>query len=223
MKITLHQIGKRFNNDWIFRNINFQFEQGESYVILGPNGSGKSTLLQLLSGNFLASEGKVEYASKQMEDGKWKMEVERNEIPIIIGDGENIYRYVSIAAPYLELVEEFTLEESIKFHRQFKSFINNFSVENIIDIIGLQKARHKELRYFSSGMKQRVKLALALLSDTPILLLDEPTSNLDKQGIEWYSNLVHSYSSNKLIIVCSNQQTYEYDFCKVQLNILDYK
>lgn len=212
MKIILHQIGKRFNNDWIFRNINFQFEQGESYVILGPNGSGKSTFLQLLSGNLLASEGKVEYASKQMEDGTWKIE-----------DVENIYRYVSIAAPYLELVEEFTLEESIKFHQQFKSFINNFSVENIIDITGLQKAKHKELRYFSSGMKQRVKLALALLSDTPILLLDEPTSNLDKQGIDWYCNLVHFYSSNKLIIVCSNQQTHEYDFCKVQLNILDYK
>ena len=206
MKITLQGIGKRYNQDWIFRNVNFEFVKGEAYAVLGANGSGKSTLLQLIAGSIMESEGKVEYNSSSEE----------------LNAG-NIFKYLTIAAPYLELIEEYTLKECVDFHSKFKSFVSNFSNEKIIELTGLQNAKEKQLKYFSSGMKQRVRLALALLSDTPIVLLDEPATNLDKSGIDWYRNLISNYSQDRLIIVCSNQQHQEYDFCKTQLNIADYK
>ena len=78
------------------------------------------------------------------------------------------------------------------------------------------------IKYFSSGMKQRLKLALAFCSDTPMLMLDEPTSNLDKQGVEWYLGLVQQFAAGRLTIICSNQE-HEYSFCTQHLDISDYK
>ena len=96
------------------------------------------------------------------------------------------------------------------------------TVESIIELIGLKKAADKQIRYFSSGMKQRLKLALAIFSDSPILLLDEPCSNLDKEGYELYHHLMSKYAMHKLIIVGSND-TAEYQFCSQYLNLMDYK
>lgn len=205
MNVKLKNIGKRFNREWIFRNLNFEFSEGENSAILGGNGSGKSTLLQLISANISASEGEIIY-----DNG-----------PIISSD--EIFRYLSFASPYLELPEEYTLEEAIRFHKKFKKFRNNFSVQKIISLTELENSKNKQLKNFSSGMKQRVRLALAVLSDTPLLLLDEPCSNLDKQGIDWYRNLISENSSGRLIIVCSNHQFHEHDFCKTQLNVMDFK
>jgi len=216
MKIILDQVGKRYNRDWIFRNINFEFVKGEAYAILGANGSGKSTLLQLISGSITVSEGSIKYARPRPLSLSKGEEGEKLE-------PENIFRYLSFAAPYLELIEEYTLKESVGFHSKFKKFVSDFDNDKIIEITGLQNAKDKQLKYFSSGMKQRVRLALALLSDTSIVLLDEPATNLDKNGIDWYRNLIDIYSQNRLVIVCSNQQAHEYDFCKTQLNISDYK
>jgi len=206
MKIQLANVGKRYNYEWIFRNINYEFTSDSNYVILGANGSGKSTLLQVIAGNLMSSEGSISYRSAQKE---------------VIQ--ENIFSYLSIAAPYLDLFEEFTLEESIEFQKKFKSYYKDMDGKQIIDILQLEKAAGKQLKYFSSGMKQRVRLALAILSKTPILLLDEPTSNLDRKGIDWYQQLIQQYSDERLIIVCSNQQEQEYIFCDKQLNIEDYK
>lgn len=205
MRIELDHIGRRFNREWIFRNLNYVFEQGRSYAILGANGSGKSTLLQVVAGNLSPSEGKISY----QKDGK-------------ILDDESIFKYISIATPYLELIEEFTLTELINFHFSFKSYQQGLNSKALIDLLGFEKSKHKALRYFSSGMKQRTKLALAFCSDTPFLLLDEPTSNLDNQGIEWYKSFIKQFSSNRLVIICSNQE-HEYDFCEQSLNIQDYK
>lgn len=204
--IHLKDIGKRFNHEWIFRKINYEFTEGNHYAILGSNGSGKSTLLQLISGNVLSSEGKVTY---QIRD---------EVIP-----EENIFSYLSFAAPYLELFEEFTLVESIDFQAQFKPFCNSLTTEQIVETLHLGTTQNKQLKYYSSGMKQKVRLALAILSNTPLLLLDEPTSNLDKKAIDWYQKLVKDYSKNRLIIVCSNQQEHEYVFCNKQLHIENYK
>ena len=206
MKIKLTEVGKRYNRDWIFRNVNYEFNAGEAYVILGSNGSGKSTLLQLIAGNQLLSEGNIEYASENIN------------IP-----AEKIFQHISFASPYLELIEEYSLSEIITFHAQFKSIFKGISLSQIIEITGLAKSKDKELKYFSSGMKQRIRLALAILSDTPILLLDEPTSNLDKKGVEWYSQLIQNYTKNRIVIICSNHQLHEYEFCKHQILIEDYK
>ena len=205
MRVVLKNTGKRYNRDWIFRNINLEMTHGEGYAVLGFNGSGKSTLLQLIAGNQLASEGEIEYSI----DGK--------NIP-----SEKIFHYISFASPYLELIEDYSLQESLEFHAQFKPFFKELTIEKIIELTGLQKSKDKELKYFSSGMKQRVRLVLAILSDTPLLLLDEPTSNLDKKGVEWYQQLMHEFGMNRIVLVCSNHQQHEYSFCKNKIVIEDY-
>ncbi len=211
MTISLINTGKRFNRDWIFRHLNFQFSTGIAYAITGPNGSGKSTLLQVIAGALSPSEGKLEYHIKSREQYSGN--------PV---DADAIYLHLSFAAPYIELIEEMTLLEFLHFHQQFKPLLVSPAIPDIISLIGLGKATHKQIRYFSSGMKQRVKLAQAVFSDTPVLLLDEPCTNLDAEGIALYQQLITTYCKNRLIIVSSNDEM-EYTFCSEQLNINDYK
>jgi ABC-type multidrug transport system ATPase subunit len=205
MKITLQNIGRRFNRDWIFRNIDYTFTPGETYAVLGPNGSGKSTLLQVLNGSLTPSTGDIKYF---LNDDQLEVDA--------------IFKQVSLAAPYLELIEEFTMDEMTDFHFKFKSYRHGMNKDAVIDLLNLQGGRNKMIKYFSSGMKQRLKLALAFCSDTSMLMLDEPTSNLDTQGVDWYLGLVQQFAADRLTIVCSNQ-LHEYSFCKHQLNISDYK
>lgn len=204
MLIELKDAGRRFNQEWIFRHVNYTFASGGRYAVLGPNGSGKSTLLSLILGNLSTSEGGVTYT-------------EAHEIPV-----DEIYKYVSFAAPYLDLIEEFTLQETIDFHFRFKNVHPSVPESGILELLGLTKAQDKALKYFSSGMKQRTKLALACCSDTPMLVLDEPTSNLDVQGIDWYQQLISDFTTNRLVIVGSNQEV-EYGFCDQFVSITDYK
>lgn len=206
MQIKLNNIGKRYNYEWIFRKVNYEFTSDNNYVILGGNGSGKSTLLQVITGNLMQSEGELNYT---FSDSKI--------------ENEKIFKHLSFAAPYLDLFEEFTLAESIEFQAKFKPFYKELDTKKIIELTQLENAKDKQIKVYSSGMKQRVRLALAILSDTPLLLLDEPTSNLDKKAIDWYQNLINNYSKNRLIFVCSNQQEYEYPFCNKQLFIEEYK
>lgn len=206
MNIPLTNIGKRYNYEWIFRNVNYEFTSENNYVILGGNGSGKSTLLQVITGNLMQSEGELNYTFSGSKI-----------------ENENIFKHLSFAAPYLDLFEEFTLAESIDFQAKFKPFYKELDTKKIIELTQLGNAKDKQIKVYSSGMKQRVRLALAILSDTPLLLLDEPTSNLDKKAIDWYQNLIHNYSKNRLIFVCSNQQEYEYPFCNKQLFIEEFK
>jgi len=207
MTISLTNTGKRFNRDWIFRNLNFQFSSGISYAITGSNGSGKSTLLQVIAGALSPNEGKVTY-----QDEITKLPVEE----------DSVYQHLSIAAPYLELIDEMTLQEFLHFHQQFKPLVPMLTIPDIIAVTGLEKAAHKQIRYFSSGMKQRLKLAQCIFSNTPVLLLDEPCTNLDAEGIALYHQLVTAYCQNRLVIVSSNDKA-EYSFCSQQLQMNDYK
>jgi ABC-type multidrug transport system ATPase subunit len=201
MQISLAQACKRFNKEWIFRNLNFQFEAGKHYALVGNNGSGKSTLLQIIAGYSGLTKGSIDWSKSE---------------------ANNIYEQISFAAPYLELVEEFTATEQFEFQAEFKPIQKHLSTEKILELIGLKNAAHKQIRYYSSGMKQRLKLALAIFSDCPILLLDEPCSNLDKEGYALYDILIKNYAMHKLIIVGSNDPA-EYHFCKAQVNLMDYK
>ena len=200
-QISLIGAGKRFNKDWVFQSLNVDFEQGQHYALIGNNGSGKSTLLQVIAGFTNLSKGTIEWNG---------------------ADSQSIYDQISIAAPYLELVEELTTLEHFEFHAKFKSLTENISIQEMIQLIGLEKSTHKQIRYFSSGMKQRLKLALAIFSTSPILLLDEPCSNLDKEGYALYKQLIQQYAMQKLIIVGSNDPE-EYAFCTQQINLMDYK
>jgi ABC-type multidrug transport system ATPase subunit len=206
MQIQLIEAGKRFNFDWIFKNVEYTFDTQQSYAILGPNGSGKSTLMKVIAGHLTPSKGKVVF------------NINKKNIDI-----DNVYKQISYAAPYIELIEEFTLTEAIDFHAQFKPFFSDFSTKKIIEELGLQKSKDKQVRHFSSGMKQRLKLALAILSDTSVLLLDEPTTNLDAQGANWYRELLSSFTKNRTVIVATNvEEDYLFISPKV-IHIFDYK
>ena len=202
MEISLNNAGKRFNFNWIFRNVNLQVHAGSSWVLLGANGSGKSTLMQILAGSTSLSDGEI----------SWKID----GIP---QDRETIFRSVTIAAPYLELIEEFTLAEHLDFHFSIKPSIGKLNRAELLSLSGLKNKADLRISYFSSGMKQRVKLLLAILSDTPLLLLDEPLSNLDRTATRWYQSLIEEYGKGRTIVVCSNSVEEEYRFCDHQFQI----
>lgn len=205
MKINLQNAGKRFNREWIYRSVTLEFSSANAYAITGPNGSGKSTLLQAIGGMLQLSEGKIEYTvgSKQLA-------------------AEEVYKEISFCAPYLDVIEEMTLTEFLHFHNQFKPFLSGFATTEIIREVGLEAAADKQVRYYSSGMKQRVKLAQAIFSNTAIVLLDEPCSNLDSKGIQLYHSLISSYCKERVVVVCSNDEV-EYSFCNEVISVLDFK
>lgn len=204
MRITLSDAGKRFNREWIFRHFDYSFFSSNAYAITGPNGSGKSTLLQFIAGSLMPTEGKISYYNG-------------SEIPL-----EQYFPFISIAAPYLETIEEMTANEFFRFHRSFKPLMPDISIQQILERVGLQEASDKQIRYYSSGMKQRLKLAQAFFSDTPVVLLDEPTTNLDLSGIALYHELISEYCSERLVIVSSNDAL-EYSFCKTEINMKSIK
>jgi ABC-type multidrug transport system ATPase subunit len=214
--VTAINAGKRFNRDWIFRNFNYQFETGRSYAITGANGSGKSTLLQALAGSLHLSTGSTEYRISNKEQG-----ISKDGKTGLVED-EQVYQFISIVAPYLELIEEMTAKEFLAFHSNFKPFISGCSIPEILATIGLEKAADKQIRYYSSGMKQRVKLAQAMFADTPVLLLDEPCTNLDSAGYALYNQLIETYCLHRLVIVSSNDAA-EMAFCGQRLEMTDWK
>jgi ABC-type multidrug transport system ATPase subunit len=196
MKIVLDKVSKRFNQHWLFRDLDYQFSTQNSYAITGANGSGKTTLLKIISGMMPCSKGTVNHYFNNQKV-----------------DPDHQYRYLTLVGPYMEIPEDLSLIEFLKFHFSLKPKVDGFSIMAIASSAGLEHAAHKPLHTFSSGMKQRAKLALGLYSATPVLMLDEPTTNLDQAGAEWYHQQVQELKSDKLLIISSNQLR-EYDFCE---------
>lgn len=205
MRIEAQSIAKRYRREWIVRNVQLNLQPSNAYAVTGPNGAGKSTLLRLLSGHLTPSKGSLIF---------WEKE---KAVPI----GE-VYRQLSYAAPYVELIEELTLREALRFHTQFQSFVHSLQAGDLLDLLAFPRAENKQIRHFSSGMKQRLKLALALCSDTSVVLLDEPTTNLDRQGAAWYLRLIERFGSGRLLIVASNVEE-DYGFCEHRIDIMQYK
>lgn len=205
MEVTFDGVGKRYRYEWIFKNCSYQFESGKAYAILGPNGSGKSTLMKVLSGHLSPSKGQVVFKT-----GSENL------------DPNEVYRHVTFAAPYIELIEELTLMECLEFHLGFKTLRSGINTDQLPELMQLGKACDKAIRYFSSGMKQRLKLALAICSQSDLLLLDEPTTNLDEVGVNWYLDLVKQHLADRTVVVASNVAV-DYSFCDAKLDIREYK
>ena len=205
MRICANKLGKRFNREWIFKNLDYTFEGGNTYAITGPNGSGKSTLLHVLWGQVPQSAGQITYEM----DGK---AIETTDV----------FTHLSIATPYMELIEEFTLEEMVNFHFKFKKIREGLTVQAILEKMELTHARGKAISNFSSGMKQRLKLALAFFSDTQLIFLDEPTTNLDKKAIGWYATNLAALPAGCLIFIATNQD-HEYPASAVRIDLMTYK
>ena len=206
MNITLEQVSKRFQKYWIFKNISYSFTSGNGYALLGNNGSGKSTLLRVIAGMQGASTGKVVYT---------------DDAGTAIGT-QHAFSSISFTAPGQEIVEELTMREFLEFHFSFKRPLPGLDVDAIIKLTGLQVAADKPISDYSSGMKQRVKLAQAIFSDTPILMLDEPCTNLDQAGVEQYREWMETYAKDRLVFVASNDVR-EYFFCTDKILLESYK
>lgn len=199
MKICLNNISKRYQQNWIFKDLSLEIQEGSTLAILGNNGSGKSSLLRIIASMQSATKGTITYTHQQEH-------IEPNAV----------YKMLSYAAVGMQLIEEFTLSELLTFHFSFKKSIHQLRVEEIIAILDMKNVQSKLLGDFSSGMKQRVKLAQAIFTDAPLLLLDEPCSNLDKHGIAQYQEWIAAYQNNRTIIVASNDVN-EYSFCQQQI------
>ena len=206
MQITLNNATKSFGREVVFRNVEHVFASGSRTALLGPNGSGKSTLLLLVGGALMPTKGSVVHA------------VNGTVVP-----QEEVYRHVAIAAPYLGLYEELSLAETVLNHARFKPLKNGLTATDVARIAYLENALEKPVRNFSSGMKQRLKLALAILSDTPLLLLDEPTSNLDAKAVAWYSDLLREHVDQRTLLVASNRQEAEFALCTERVEVERWK
>lgn len=187
MNIQIKDVSKRYALDWIIRRASFHFDQNIIYGIGGHNGSGKSTLLQIISGYLSPSEGTVIYEL----DGK---SIERS----------SIYKYISYAGPYVDLIESYTVPELYKFYTKFKSLLPEIDLAEFIRLSDTGKHKNKSLQNFSSGMKQRVQLLLALVTQAPVILLDEPSSFLDLDNKAWFYNNLQQFGNDRLVIIATN-------------------
>ncbi|MDH5608791.1 MAG: ABC transporter ATP-binding protein [Cyclobacteriaceae bacterium] len=203
MDIRLDKLSKRFKKEWIVKGLTLEIPAKTSLAITGANGSGKTTLLKIISSYMDATSGQVIFHDKEKEIQK-----------------ETALSQISYAAPYINLIEEMSLKEHLDFHFRFRK--NLLPLTEIARRSGLEKAVNKRVSEFSSGMKQRLKLALAIFSESNLLLLDEPTSNLDEYGIKWYQEEIREILGTKTILIASNQR-YEYDFVQQILTITDHR
>ncbi len=191
--VSCADIGKQYQYKWVLKGFTHTFRAGENYVITGKNGSGKSTLINILSSYLSPSAGIISWHKDQQQ------------IP-----ADQVYLYTSITGPYAEVPGEFTFPELISFHRRFKKMPATLQTENILALSGLGASASKPVKHFSSGMKQRVKLSLALMPESGLLLLDEPCSNLDADARQWYRDMLEKFGKRKTIIVASNHFEEEY-------------
>lgn len=192
MVIRGENIGKKFGRNWIFRHRNFEIENGSPVAITGKNGAGKSTLLQIIAGYLTPSEGEIHVNQVKIDD--------------------SIHSSVFIG-PYTEILEEFTLREFLGFHSTFKKSL--IPIEEMAESASLPLDKY--IAEFSTGMKQRSKLLTAFFFENVIVFMDEPTSNLDQEGFDWWKKQI-SALSDKILIIASND-TREIDLCEKYLNL----
>ena len=205
MKILAENLEKKFRQEYVIKNFNFEFQDHQKYAIVGPNGSGKSTLLQLLSQFSLPTKGIVNYIDNQ-----------GNKI-----ENDQAFKQISFAAPYSEIIEEFTIIELISFLVSIQNLPSEFNINTFEEFSELKISPNKLIKDFSSGMKQKTKLTLAFSAPRPFLFLDEPTTNLDNKSKDWFQRKLAS-EKDKLIVIASNEQD-EIKFCEERIQILDFK
>lgn len=181
MILQARGLGKKFNRRYVFKDLAFEASRGEILGIQGKNGSGKSTLLKLLAGYLEPSKGEI------------------------LLDEENISqsnRLFSFSAPYQELIEEMTLMELLVFHSKFR--VPDHSFEEMAGRSSLPL--HKPIEVFSTGMKQRAQLVLTFFFQSDVILMDEPTSNLDTEGFDWWRSELEKIKASALTIIASNDR-----------------
>ncbi len=196
-QIDCIKISKRFNREILFQEFTFNFKNNNRYAILGENSSGKSTLLKIIGGVLSPTKGEINYSSDIIQSNQ-----------------------ISYSSPEMDLLNDYSIQELFDFHFQFKK--PKISIKE--QLITSKLINHKDKKYssLSSGITNKVKLSLAIFTDSPVLLLDEPCTNFDHENNKWYTQMIDKYCNNQLIIVASNN-SYEYTFCNEQINIQHFK
>ncbi len=205
MKVELKNISKRYIRSYILKNVNLSIPSGAVLGISGPNGSGKSTLIKIISGYLAQSSGTIDYSLNDQRINP-----------------DSLYKTVSVAAPYVGIINEFNIKEQLSFHQSFKPFYTPMDIQAFLDVLGVDYDREKQIQYYSSGMQHRVKLALAVLSKSDLLILDEPSSFLDVNAKRWFFDFLKKRKLDRTIIVASNEQE-DFQLCNQVVSTNDWK
>ncbi len=188
-QLKLDSITKYFGRRLIFKNISIDYQYNGIFGISGPNGSGKSTLVKIIANIISPSSGKVIHSN----DSK--------EIP-----SEKLHNYIGFVSPYLVLYDEFSAEENIKFFSKIRNVkYDKEKIDYLFNEFLLEDRRNDLVKTYSSGMKQRLKFIFALMHSPKLIILDEPTSNLDNDGKEKVYKLINEESRNNIVLIASNE------------------
>jgi len=193
-------LSRKFDRRPIFKNVNFELRPGSATAITGRNGSGKSTLIKIIANLLIQSSGTID-----LYDGSTKIKKEA------------VYRYMGFVSPYLNLYDEFSGYENLKIISDIRGS-GHGNIDNVLKRVGLFNRRDDLLKIYSSGMKQRLKIAFAILHDPQILLLDEPTSNLDLEGISVVDDISNEYKKDRILIIATND-AHERSLCDREISI----
>lgn len=190
LTLSARSVGKDFAERKIFRDINFKISGGESLAVTGSNGSGKTTLVRILCGLIRPSTGDITY------------NLDGQDLP-----EEEIYHHIGLVGPYLELYEELTAQENLEFFARMKKVPDyQTRIDSLLSKMRLAGREDDQVRTYSSGMKQRLKYVFALLSQPTVLFLDEPTSNLDSEGIATVYDIMTEQKKERILILATNDQ-----------------
>lgn len=187
MDLSIQRLSKTFNQQPVFKDLSFTVNSGSRFAITGKNGSGKSTLLKILSGGMLPTTGSVHYA------------IDKDTV-----NPDSVYKHVHMVAPYNTVIEELSLPELFEFHQRLQTLTAFDRYRDWVERIEYKFDPDAPIKTFSSGMKQRIKLGIAMLDDRQLILVDEPTMNLDEQGKRWFFRLITQLSSRQTLVIASN-------------------
>jgi len=206
--VISENLSKKYSGKTIFAGLNFRLNKGESAVITGRNGSGKSTLMKIISGLISPSTGKMKFIKNEEE-------LEKDFIRTNMG----------FVSPYLNLYDELTALENLRLFSSLKSRSRNCDDEKLksyLQLVGLYDRRNDEIKAYSSGMKQKLKIAFSLLHEPALLMMDEPRSNLDRDGISIIENIAMKQKENGILIIATNDED-DLKLCDLKINIEDHK
>ncbi len=204
--VILNNLVKYFGRRLVFNNINHRFDSGNIYGIVGPNGSGKSTIVKIIANLISPTKGKVVHL-----DGEKEINYER------------LHNYIGFVSPYLFLYDEFTAYENLIYFSKIRGVkFNEAYADFLLSEFNLYKRRDDVIRGYSSGMKQRLKFIFALIHNPQLVILDEPTSNLDAPGKEKVYEIIAKNRNEKLFIIASNEES-DLELCGEIINLENYK
>jgi ABC-type multidrug transport system ATPase subunit len=203
MQVNFKDAQRSFGAQMVFDKLNHRFLESSRTAVLGGNGSGKSTLLKCLYGALSLSQGDIQY----LLEGK------------NLSAAEAVSR-ISFSGPYFELIEELGAREFLETYQRFRNL--SLAPDEILRQSYLEKSASKKIKQFSSGMKQRLRLSLAIFSVSDLVILDEPTANLDPKGIDWYQETLQENLGKRSLVIGSNFSKDETFYCQDELKVADF-